>query len=373
MPEGGLFSGLKFTDIFFPAAAAAASAYNPYVGRGIQTGLNTFNSFAAFRDSQRYYKRLNEEQDRMGVATEELRAGIGRDKAVVQDRLAGYDQRPDDEFGPLLDEAQTSQLGMFGDEGPELPDPDQEGLLRQELSNLEEQGPGQFDLGMDEVAMQQALQSHIRQLDLADASAVASPGSAAQHALQAGYRGMDLDYRDVDRIKDIQGDFRRRDDADERAFLERQAQLAGVQSQADIWDANARKDAARNLQYLEEQQNLSGEDGSMTPGQYSRALKQMTDQMRIASATGTAKEHRPQARFQAIQLGIAIQAAGYNLPPLMEKWLEEIAETERATELVGGGMMPSHKSTTGGIKKTAGGGNPEAVGFLNDVVPGWNG
>lgn len=62
--QDGLFSGLRFTDILFPAAASIASAYNPYIGRGLQTGMNLFNTMANFQQSAQYWKQLKEQQER---------------------------------------------------------------------------------------------------------------------------------------------------------------------------------------------------------------------------------------------------------------------------------------------------------------------
>ena len=76
MADEGLFDNLKFTDILFPAGAAIASAYNPYIGYGLQTGLNVFNSMSEFQNNLRYWKRIKEQQERDDKALDSLRQGI---------------------------------------------------------------------------------------------------------------------------------------------------------------------------------------------------------------------------------------------------------------------------------------------------------
>jgi len=74
MPEG-LFSNLKFTDILIPGIGAAASAYNPYIGQGLQTGMNLFNSMSSFQNDLRYWKKIKEDQEREDKDLDSLRRG----------------------------------------------------------------------------------------------------------------------------------------------------------------------------------------------------------------------------------------------------------------------------------------------------------
>jgi len=392
MPEGGLFSGMKFTDIFFPAAAAAASMYNPYVGRGIQTGLNTFNTFAAFQDSQRYYKRLKEEQERMNVGGENLRAGIDRQRSRLEGKFSEFDQRPDDEFGPLLDEAQTSQLGMFGDEGPELPDPDQEMAARQSLGDMEGQSPGQFGLGMegmenprfsemnvmelppalteDQLAMRDAIEAQIWQQDLAESAIEASPGSAANQALMAGYRGMDTEYRDADRIKDMQTIIKQREDAGLRDIIASQLTVDETRKVADIWAKNKQSEQAGSQRLIDQQMSGRDEEGNLTAStieQYKHRMSQHVDAYANPASDVDAKAKHKE---EAISYAIMLRHAGVPLPAYMEEWIREHDKKQTAAaELVGGApdaTVSSHKSTV-----TTGSSNPDAIGFLDDVVPGW--
>jgi hypothetical protein len=70
-----MFEGLKFTDIILPAVGGIASAYSPYTARGINTGMNIFNSLASFQSDIQYWKRLKEEREKEDLAADELRRG----------------------------------------------------------------------------------------------------------------------------------------------------------------------------------------------------------------------------------------------------------------------------------------------------------
>jgi hypothetical protein len=78
----GLFSNLRFSDIFFPAAASIASAYNPYIGYGLNTGMAMFNTMADFQHGLRSYKMAREQQRKEEEAIAALREGT--------DAYAGY-------------------------------------------------------------------------------------------------------------------------------------------------------------------------------------------------------------------------------------------------------------------------------------------
>jgi hypothetical protein len=155
MANEGLFSDLKFTDIFFPAAAAVASAYNPYVGSGIRTGLDLFNSMAGFKNNLQYWqemKRAREEQDRRNADLQEAIGGLDSYLTQRQNRLentAGQQIRGE------VDEKTLQQMfaGGMPMEIPGVP-----GMMPGFSPGAGQQWEGRFSDLPPEVIQQQALQ-----------------------------------------------------------------------------------------------------------------------------------------------------------------------------------------------------------------------
>jgi hypothetical protein len=131
MADEGLFGGMKFLDLAIPAAGAIASAYNPYVGYGLQTGMNMFNTMAGFQSNLRQWKRISEEDKRRQAGIDELKRTLAShgeylagDTAQEIDKVTrnykqGVDQMPAQAafpsgigFGPMPDvrENKFSQL-----------------------------------------------------------------------------------------------------------------------------------------------------------------------------------------------------------------------------------------------------------------------
>jgi len=103
MPEQGLFSGLKFTDILFPALAAGASAYNPHIGRGLTTGMNLFNSMASFQNDARKWKAAKEEADLLKENLQQGHEAVRNYVGQKQQRADEYRRRISDQMREELD------------------------------------------------------------------------------------------------------------------------------------------------------------------------------------------------------------------------------------------------------------------------------
>lgn len=355
--DGGLFSGLKFTDIFFPAAGAVASMYNPHIGRGLQTGMNMFNSFQDFQNSARYYKQLKEDNERQQAGIEEAKAGIGVSISDIQGDIAGLPglQRDMRDEGPLLDESQTSKYSLFGDEGPELADPGNFSLHMKELEDIKQQaaltgGPsGQaLGLGVDEITnprfseidmdaivandevsgQQEALEMLLRQEEKMLSFMQAAPGVATQGSSLAGYVPLDAAFRDEARRKDLLAAFEQQDRSAELAEIERQAQQRQVQATTDIYSAENQRQERVARQYAE--------DFSM-PKDPSAPLS-YTQQRQLGSAIYSAYQDsknfgiEENARTAGAQraLSLALEAKNRGLP-VPEYMLEAVAQYELAT------------------------------------------
>ena len=275
--DGGLFSGLKFSDIWFPAAASIASMYNPHIGRGLQTGMNLFNSFQDFQNSSRYYKQLKEQQEREQSGIDSARAGIEKEIGLIQGDIAGLpagNLRGDPRFQkPLLDESETSKHTLFGEEGPRLADPGQFSLHMRDMAGLQEEEPPtqQLELGIESLAnprfseintesialnsemegQREALDRLLRQQELNLSLLPAAPGVAAQGAMQAGYVPLDAAYRDEARRKDLLAAFEQQQRDFELAELERQAEIQAVREKQQIYDASTQKEQDWSWRYAE--------------------------------------------------------------------------------------------------------------------------
>jgi hypothetical protein len=191
MPEqGGLYGGLTFKDLLFPAAGAIASAYNPYIGYGLQTGMNMFNSFASFQNDLKHWKQQREEQEQLLAAKDDLRRGakefitfregrLGEAEEVAADaakRQMGQDiiNRPpavDMPTAPWMPgvSARDAVAGMVGGATPNP-------TLGEIFPNYDQDIRSALIRDQDVIAEREALAgSRLGQSEIA-----ASPGSAAQ-------------------------------------------------------------------------------------------------------------------------------------------------------------------------------------------------
>lgn len=107
----GLFSNLRFSDIFFPAAASIASAYNPYIGYGLNTGMAMFNTMADFQHGLRAYKMAREQQRKEEEALGTFQGGIDKNTEFLKQRLSEQDQLRL-QLGDLQDNWQQTASGI---------------------------------------------------------------------------------------------------------------------------------------------------------------------------------------------------------------------------------------------------------------------
>ncbi len=342
MPEGeGLFSGLKFTDVFFPAAAAAASMYNPYIGRGLQTGMNLFNTMAGFQDSARYYKQLQEDREREDAGKQKATVSLSQHIARLREQEAGIAGRPGmlEDAGPLLDESQTSQFGMFGDEGPELPDPDQQAAVTQSLGDMGPEAPGEFGLGLEAIRNPRFSEIHAEELamseqDAAELAAIQdqianqelykgyidlAPGSALQQSGLSAYRGLDARYRDAERIKDLQSNFDYQDRAAKLAILERQAQLQQVKDVSAVHRA-AQEEAEAASRKVVEMQMTGGDGNGFTRSRQDTYEQRMYMALLASRDPDIDDVSRQRAEQRAISMAIKMMEAGLE-PPV---WIQDL-------------------------------------------------
>jgi len=206
MADEGLFSGLKFTDVLFPALAAGASAYNPYIGYGLQTGMNVFNTMGQFQNDLKKWKMIREEQERMDAAADEYKAaasqnieGLGS-QIEQRRRYADQDLRMDltneilqgggigaPSFMPQEDLSslplQMQQQAALQASGPQS-DIDLQGAFPDRMPKfsdiLSAQADPMLERQMFEDPAQQALRKERDEKMLAAAGIDLSPGSAVQ-------------------------------------------------------------------------------------------------------------------------------------------------------------------------------------------------
>lgn len=174
----GLFSNLRFSDIFFPAAASIASAYNPYIGYGLNTGMAMFNTMADFQHGLRAYKMAREQQRREEEEIANLRTGTSALAGITEENLALHRKYKNKELTQDYEQtaAGLDQLGQ----APGAP------LSHLPIRWSEMVGGGkQLDpaAGMEESLYYddeyRALQEQLNHLKWGEAAAGASPGSVA--------------------------------------------------------------------------------------------------------------------------------------------------------------------------------------------------
>lgn len=147
MAEGGLFSGLKFTDIFFPAAAAAASAYNPYIGQGLNTGMNLFNSMAGFQGDVKRFAQQKREWDQLQEDREKAFGAAGGYASFVDDQVSERREVARKEAIAQIDG--DTQFGTYGAEGPAIAatqEPESPEDMKMRFSEMTAAAPGGFDI-----------------------------------------------------------------------------------------------------------------------------------------------------------------------------------------------------------------------------------
>jgi hypothetical protein len=206
MADEGLFSGLKFTDVLFPALAAGASAYNPYIGYGLQTGMNVFNTMGQFQNDLKKWKMIREEQERMDAAADEYKAAASqnieglRSQIEQRRRYADQDLRMDltneilqgggigaPSFMPQEDLSslplQMQQQAALQASGPQS-DIDLQGAFPDRMPKFSDiisaQADPMLERQMFEDPAQQALRKELAEKKLASAGIDLSPGSAVQ-------------------------------------------------------------------------------------------------------------------------------------------------------------------------------------------------
>ena len=328
MADEGLFSGLKFTDVFIPAAGAVASMYNPYIGRGLQTGMNLFNTMASFKNSAQYYKHLKEQQERLDAAGQLAAEGIDTYLGPMREKAEGMagSQRFSKAIGPLLDEGETSKFTMFKDEGPELPDPNQQMTFRQALGleEVETESPQDFDLAIEAVqnprfsemnveqfaateeekAELEALQEQIRFMELQKSFIQAAPGAALNQAGLAGYRGLDTRFRDVERMKDLKSVLEQQQAGHELALLEKQAAHRNVLEEAeDRWNKREAEHQL-NLEYLQEQDRLYNDENTASSQEVASAMRQIYSAYIASNKPDEPEANRAASAERAIALSL---------------------------------------------------------------------
>jgi hypothetical protein len=370
--DGGLFSGLKFSDIWFPAAASIASMYNPHIGRGLQTGMNLFNSFQDFQNSARYYKQLKEQQEREDAGIASARAGIEKEIGLIQGDISGLPAgslRGDPRFQkPLLDESETSKFTLFGEEGPRLADPGQFSLHMRNMAGLQQEEPPnqQLELGIESLANprfseidtesialnsevegeRKALNKLLRQQELALSLLPAAAGVASQASAQAGYVPLDAAYRDEARRKDLLAAFEEQQRAFELGELERQAEIQAVRTKQQIYDASTQKEQDWSWRYAEKFNLPKDKDAPLSYSQ-ERALKAGAYRAYSDWQDPNKTEEAQEAGLQeALAAATEMKDRGIVLP----KYLQDILDQYEAlitgetipTTPPPGGTVPSH-------------------------------
>jgi len=367
MPEGGgLFSGLKFTDVFFPAAAAAASAYNPYIGRGLQTGLNVFNSMASFQDSARYYKHLKEQQEREDVGLERADKGFAADLARLRGQETSFfdQQRALDRGGPILDEGETSKFSIFGEGGPELPDPDQAAVQQQSLGGMTGESPDQFGLGMEALenprfsdinmaesvmseedqADLEALQAQIAQQELQRSFLLAAPGAAINQSGMSAYRALDERYRVAERIKDLQSNMEFQEEQARLGVLERQAQVRQAKEVSDIHREAQREHEAWVDRNTAAQMGAAGE-GGLSASAVESTNRYIYNAYLSAVSPGNSQDTRDASKERAITQTLRLMQAGLPVPDFMQNLMAEyLKEQDKLAAKEGGLAMVTQRN-----------------------------
>lgn len=384
--NGGLFSGMKFTDLFFPAAGAIASMYNPHIGRGLQTGMNMFNSFQDFQNSARYYKQLKQQQEREQVGIDESRVGFQENIAAIEGDIAGLGLQPGDlrREGPILDESETSKFTLYGEEGPELADPGNFSLHMKELEGIKEEaelagGPaGQaMSLGMDQIinpkfsdmdleAMaatdetsgeMRALELLLRQQKFAESQLSAAPTVAAQAGTMAGYRSLDEAYRSEERRKDVLAAIQQQERAAENAEIERQAQVRQVRVLQSVYDESDEAKHARSVSFAERFNMPKDPDAKLSYSQEWQLGSATFSAFQDSEDVGKTKIARDAAAKRALQLALEHKARGLPVPSYMAKQVRDYELATTGQVYPGAPLVTPTASTTPVVQRE----KPDAI------------
>jgi len=275
--EDGLFSGMRFTDILFPAAASIASAYNPYIGRGLQTGMNLFNTMASFQQSAKYWKHLKQQQEEQERAITEGQGGMD----VILERLRQKQALSESQAPQQIRDAEWDKVGglRFSDVGIPLPmnqtpeayetlasPPISEDVIQQRASAGLQEDKG-YQALLDNIAYTQGLKGAFRS---SPAGAMSTIGS-----LGLQMHGNELDKDQIDYTYEALGKYK--DEEFKRQQKMKAIQDASVKIQAGVWGEQHAKDLAESEAYQNRMTSLyseyaSGKDANMTEDQISRRL-----------------------------------------------------------------------------------------------------
>lgn len=282
--EDGLFSGMRFTDILFPALASMASAYNPHIGRGLQTGMGLFNSMANFQQSARYWKHLKQQREDQEQAILEGQSGMD----VILERLREKQALSEGQAPQGVRDAEWDKVGglRFSDAGigflnPPMPmnqtpeayetlasPPISEDVIRQRATSNLQEDKG-YQALLDNLAYTQGLRGAFR----------ASPAGAMSTIGSLGLQmhGNELNKDQIDYTYDALNEYK--DEEFSRTQKLKQIQDASVETQAGIWGARHEKDLAASEAYQNRMASLyadyaSGKDDRMTEDQVSRRLEE---------------------------------------------------------------------------------------------------
>jgi len=146
MADEGLFSNLKFTDIFFPAAATVASAYSPHAARGLQSGMNMFNTFAAFQNDARKWKEITAQQKLLKEQLEQGQAAVGEYLEPIEGRASEIERRWTEAYRDELDYPQGAEGATIASVEEPLSEEDFKQMMEQQITSPPEEGG--FALGV---------------------------------------------------------------------------------------------------------------------------------------------------------------------------------------------------------------------------------
>jgi len=139
MADEGLFSNLRFTDVLFPAIATAASAYSPYAARGLNSGMNLFNTMAQFQNDTRRWKSINAEEKRLKEALEQGQVAAGEYLSPIEGRQEEIKRRYTEAYRDELDYPQGAEGATIAS----VPEPMSEEDFKQAMQ--ESMTPGSED------------------------------------------------------------------------------------------------------------------------------------------------------------------------------------------------------------------------------------
>lgn len=248
MAQSGVFSGLKFADIAFPAAATIASAYNPYIGYGLQTGMNLFNTAAGFQDNLRRWKHIKEQQELEDQRMDEFDRGITEHLGFLGD-ISNYEA---DRYKRDLTGKSNEQLNTATAAAAAMPtaggfNPWQAlqatGAQYTDLPGAQEEIQGRYDETLLGDPGYRAARTQEETLRLAQSGMRLSPGSAMQTAGILGEQAHGA-ARELARIKAVQ---KSNEEQARLKFMLGQAEKAGT---LDMYEKQRDKDLQVKLEGL---------------------------------------------------------------------------------------------------------------------------